>query len=97
MCVSVSACVCGCCACVWPCVRACVAVLTTKMDANVGHALLPKTDLSSDSRKMNTFGTQIANASIAMMRSRSNLVCNSERDGASGQCATCCVSGVQQN
>ena len=48
--------------------------LTTNMVPNVGHALLPNTDLRRLSAKMKTFGTQMAKASMAMMRSLSNLV-----------------------
>jgi len=44
-----------------------------KIVPNVGHALLPKTDLMRLSKNVNRFGTQMPKASIAMMRSRSNL------------------------
>ncbi len=42
---------------------------------NVGHALFPNTDLKRLSMNIKIFGTQIAIANMAMIRSRSNLVC----------------------
>jgi len=48
-------------------------MLTTKIVPNVGHALFPKTDFMRLSKNVNRFGTQMPKASIAMMRSRSNL------------------------
>lgn len=55
-------------------IRNCKRKLTTKMVLNVGHALLPNTDLRTLSAKIKTLGTQIAKANMAMMRSLSNLV-----------------------
>ena len=48
-------------------------ILTTKIVPNVGHALLLKTDFIKLSKNVKTLGTQIPNASIATMRSLSNL------------------------
>jgi len=44
-----------------------------KIEPNVGQALFPKMDLMRLSKNVNRFGTQMPNASITMMRSRSNL------------------------
>ena len=55
-----------------------------KIVPNVGQALFPKTDLMRLSKNVNTFGTQMPKASIAMMRSRSNLdynhTCNTNNE-----------------
>jgi len=48
---------------------------------NVGQALFPKTDLTRLSKNVNRFGTQMPKASIAMMRSRSNLDYNHSTKG----------------
>jgi len=44
-----------------------------KIVPKVGHALFPKTDFMRLSKNVNTFGTQMPNVNIAMIRSRSNF------------------------
>ena len=49
--------------------------LTMNMVPIVGHALLPNIDFMILSKNEKTFGTQIPNANMTMIKSLSNFVC----------------------